>query len=92
MVPGANDYLSFVRNEYQDMTLDRKDYLYVTIQFILFAAYILPIRFLDWPVVVCPPINRTFEQFGLNNRLSYQYLCISEMRPTVDSHTEGCVR
>ena len=43
-------------------------------------------------LVVCPPINRTFEQFGLNNRLSLQYLCISEMRPTVDSHTEGCVR
>lgn len=32
------------------MALDRKDYLYVTIQFLLFAAYMLPIRFVEWTV------------------------------------------
>lgn len=39
----------------------RKDYLYVTIQFLLFGAYILPIRFIDWPM---SPIA-TWVGFGL---------------------------
>lgn len=32
------------------MPLDRKDYFYVTLQFMLFAGYIVPIRFVEWSV------------------------------------------
>jgi protein-S-isoprenylcysteine O-methyltransferase Ste14 len=39
------------------MALDRKDYLYVSIQFVLFAAYMLPIRFVEWMVA---PIAKWF--------------------------------